>query len=200
MHMATLVRGVREALGFVSGAGRLRPSLRTPRTRVRLPAVTQVPGEVLRVLRQFHPDLDAYAFPDRVWLLKHEEDKGRIFEGRKALAMAKADGDYGDLESANLMAEGWSLLGELPYNQGMSIGAMLEHAQMTLYATPRQIEADHTRRRQIADGTVRRNLAVERVRSRLYSDASFDHRYAFRGRHSVGYNGAKFNPFPARSA
>lgn len=162
--------------------------------------ITALPADVLRVIRQFNGDLDAYVFADKVWLLKYEENKGRIMEGRKALFMAKQEGDYGDLESAHLMAEGWSLLGELPYQHGMSAGAMLEHAQMTLYATPKQIEEDHTRRRKIADGTERTRIAVERVRSRLHSDASFDHAYAFRGRKSMGYNGTKFNPFPARRA
>lgn len=200
MGVATWVRGVREALGSVSGAGRLRPSLRTPRSRVVLPAVGQVPGDLLRVLRQFHPDLDAYAFHDRVWLLKHEENKGRIFEGRKALFMAKQEGYATELESAHLMAEGWSLLGELPYHEGMSVGAMLEHAQMTLYSTPKMVEDDHTRRRKIADGTVKRALAIQRVKERLYGDTKFDHAFAYRGRTSMGYNGTRFNPFPARRA
>lgn len=197
--MLNWLRGVRTAIGSAVGAGRVHPSVRTPRSRVLLPSVMAVPGDVLRTLRQFHPDLDAYAFPDRVWLLKYEENKGRILEGRKALFMAKLEGDYGDLESAHLMAEGWSLMGELPLHEGMSAGAMLRHAQMTLYATPKQIEEDHTRRRRIADGTEQRRLAIERVRERLYGDTRFDHSYAYRGRRTVSTTGARFNPFPARS-
>lgn len=199
MQVLSWLRGVRDVIGSVSGAGRSRPSLRTSRSRVQLPAPFAVPGEVLRTLREFNQDLDAYAFHDRVWLLKFEENKGRIFEGRKALFMAKMEGDYGDLESAHLMAEGWSLLGELPYKEGMSAGAMLQHAQMTLYASPKMIEEDHTRRRRIADGTEQRRLAVERVRSRLYGDTRFDHSFAYRGRRTVSTTGARFNPFPARA-
>jgi hypothetical protein len=150
-------------------------------------------------LREFHKDLDAYVLSDgRVWLLKHEEGKARILEGRKALFMAKMEGDYGDLESAHLMAEGWSLLGELPYLEGMSAGAMLRHAQMTLYATSKMVEEDHTRRRRIADGTEQRRLAVERVRERIHGDSKFDHSFAYRGRRTVSTTGARSNPFPAR--
>lgn len=201
MKMPTWLRGVRKVFGSEDGAGRNRRPFRTPRTRVRLPAVTHVSGEVLRTLREFHQDLDAYVLPDgKVWLLKWEEGKERVLEGRKILHYAKNDGDYADLETAHLMSEGWSLLGELPFHAGISASAMLNHAQMTLYATPKQIEEDHARRRRHADGTVKRELALQRARERLHGDAHFDHSYAYRGRLSFGYNHARFNPFPARSA
>lgn len=198
--MLTWLRGVRQALSL-GAAGRSGTSWRTPRTRVRLPAVVDVPGDVLRTLRQFHRDLDAYVLPNgNVWLLKWEENKGRVLEGRKLLASSRAEGDYSDLETAHLMSEGWSLLGELPYYAGISASAMLNHAQMTLYATPRMVEEDHTRRRRIADGTTKLALSLERVKERLYGDTKFDHSFAYRGRRTVSTTGARFNPFPVRSA
>ncbi len=156
---------------------------RTLRSRVTLPAVGQVPSEVLQALREFHPDLDTYVLPDgRVWLLKYEPGQPRIREGQKLLQQAKELDEYSDLEAAHLMAEGWSLLGELSYHEGTSVGAMLQHAQMTLYATAPQIEADQRRRKLMADGTTGREAAAALMLDRVQAFAKTDHARAFRGR------------------
>jgi hypothetical protein len=201
MNFRSLVRGLMGARpsGAVTGHVVARCVARTPRTRVRLPSVGEIPADVLRVLRAFNHDLDAYMLPDgRVWLLKYEENKGRILEGRKMLFVAKQEGDYAQLETAHLMAEGWSLLGELSFQEGTSAGAMLRHAQMTLYATPRQIEEDHRRRKEISDGTDMIRKARAAIAERLTSNATFDHSYAFKGRKSFDYHRARLNPL-ARS-
>lgn len=157
-------------------------------SRVTLPAVVDVPSEVLAALREFNDDLDVYILPDgRVWLLKREADKPRIKEGQKLLQQAKDLGDYSDLEAAHLMAEGWSLLGELTFHEGTSVGAMLRHAQMTLYATTKQIEADQLRRKLIADGTTGRMEAAALMVDRVQSFAKSDHARAYRGRQVFSY-------------
>lgn len=159
------------------------------RTRVALPAVVDVPEDVLRALREFNDALDAYVLPDgRVWLLIYEPDKPRIREGQKQLLQAKMLGDTEDLESALLMADGWSLLGELPYHEGTSAGAMLRHAQMTLYATRKQIEADQLRRKLIADGTAHREKATALLLDRVRSGAQADWAKVYRGRQQFSYS------------
>lgn len=172
----------------IEGLGRLlrsRPSPGRDRgvTRVALPSVVVFPAHVLRALREYNDDLDVYVLPDgRVWLLKLERDKPRIKEGQKLLQQAKAEGDYSDLESARLMAEGWSLLGELSYQEGTSVHALLAHAQMTLNATAEQIEADQLRRKLVADGTTGREAAAALMVDRVHAFARTDHARAFRGR------------------
>lgn len=153
------------------------------RTRVTLPAVVDLPVDVLRTLRQFNDDLDGYVHTDgRVWLLKYEAGKPRIREAQKTLWKAKQEGDYSELQAALLGAEGWSLLGELPYHEGTSVGAMLQHAQMTLYATDKEIEADNRRRFLIANGTTGRENAAKLMLDRVHAYAKTDWARAFRGR------------------
>lgn len=158
-------------------------------SRVTLPAVVDPPEDVLRALRELSEDLDMYVLPDgRVWLLKYEANKPRIREGRKILAQARELDDYGDLESAHLMAEGWSLLGEFSYVEGTSVGAMMQHAQMTLYATEQEIEADARRIKRIADGTVSRERGAALTRERIRAFAKTDWARTYRGRKVFDYH------------
>lgn len=158
---------------------------RTLRSRVALPSVVDAPQDVLRAVRQLNDDLDLYVMADgRVFLLKHEANKPRIREGRKMIEQAQQLGDDTELEIPRLMAEGWSLLGEFSYEEGCSVGRVVEHAQMTLYATRDEIEADQKRRKLIADGTTGRLKTTELMLERMRSSARSDHSLIMKNRKS----------------
>lgn len=158
----------------------------SPRSRVALPAVVDVPASTLSALWAHDPRLDLYPLPDgRVWLLLHEEERGRIAEGRKMLVAEKREGHDEcrfPFPTARLMADGWSLLAELPYVRGLSAGVVEREAQQALYRSEADLKARDAELRSIADSTraaVRRHAVIsERIRSTSRSDW----KWAYRGK------------------
>lgn len=158
----------------------------SPRSRVALPAVVDVPSAVLETLWAHDPRLDLYPLPDgRVWLLLHEEERGRIAEGRKMLAQDKASG-IDELRhpfvTARLMADGWSLLDELSYQHGTSAGVVERLAQQALYRTEAELKARERALRSVADSTAQAERRAAVISERIRSEARSDWKWAYRGR------------------
>jgi hypothetical protein len=158
----------------------------TPRSRVALPAVVDVPPTVLTALWAHDPRLDLYPLPDgRVWLLLHEEDRGRISEGRKILTQDKREGVDEcrfPFVTARLMADGWSLLDELPYLRGTSAGAVEVLAQRALYRTEADMRAEATEFRLEADSTRAAERRAAVISERIRSTSRSDWKWAYRGK------------------
>jgi hypothetical protein len=158
----------------------------TPRSRIALPSAHDVPPDVLRALWALDPRLDAYILPDgRVWLLLYEADRGRIAEGRKMLEREKAEGTdecRHPFVTARLMADGWSLLDELPYHRGTSAGAMVKLAQQALYRNEDTLKAQERDLRSIADSTRAAERRAAVISERIRSSSRSDWAWAYRGR------------------
>lgn len=164
--------------------GPTRGSAPRVRSRVPLPAVVDFPQPVLRALRLLDPMLDGYVLPDgRVWILQLVPDRARILEGRKLLLAMKEDHDQWEpAYAASLMAEGFWLLGELPFLEGTSAGAAVRLASKVLNVTQDKLNKTMRARRSEADSSE----AAERMRSvlsdRIRSSARSDWARSFRAR------------------
>lgn len=158
------------------------------RSRVQLPAAHDVPQNVLAALRATDPMLDAYIKPDgEVWILQYQPERERIATGRAELAEARGDSFQEPMYAAHLMAQGFWLLGSLPYVEGTSAGAAVALAQRVLYATEVQVRTTMRRRRGEADGTAHSAVRTAVIRDRIRSSARGDWAHAYRGRKTFGY-------------
>lgn len=172
-----LLRGRREG----SGSSRVR-------SRVQVGSINQFPEHVLRDLRLLDDTLDGFILPDgRVWLLQLEPGKPRIYEGRKALANARAEGFDEPMFAEQLMAQGFCRLAEEPFHLGTSAGYMTKIAQRAIYATREEIEQTMLLRRAEADGTMQAVHMHQVLSDRIRSSAKGDWARTYRGRRTFGY-------------
>ncbi len=157
-----------------------------PRSRVALPAVVDIPVELLRAVRSQDDALDLYPLPDgRVWLLLKSDKLTRIHSGRQELTQARVESDQNEpLYAAHLMAQGFEQLGEYPWFLGMSAGFLLDQAQRKLYATEREIRERMQQLRHVSDGSAHKERARAVMRERVVLGARDDYAMAFRGRKS----------------
>lgn len=155
------------------------------RSRVPIPAVVEPPRELLRALRELDKGLDVFILPDgRVWLLQYQENRHRQAEGRKLLALARAEGDYFEEFAPLLMAHGFALLSEEDYQHGTSVGYMVARAQRVLYATESEVRQEMRKRRRFADNTTQAEIREMVIRERIRAHATSDWSWAHRGRKS----------------
>ena len=155
------------------------------RTRVTLPAVVDVPRETVRILRQQDHRLDLYPLPDgRVWLLLKSDVPARIASGRTDLWAGKVEAFDEPMYSASLMAQGFELIGEFSWAEGMSAGYLLRVAQEALYMTERARREVHAARRARSDGTAHLVRAKHVMTERVRLGARSDFAWAYRGRRS----------------
>lgn len=163
-----------------------------PRSRVRLPAAHDVPPDILRALWALNPSLDVYILPDgRVWLLLHEEERARIQVGREMLAQSKSDGidecKY-PYVTARLMADGWSMLDEIPYRR-LSAGVLEQLAQRALYRRDHERRALERELLSVADSTRQAERRAAVISERIRAEARSDWKWAARGRRHFSSRG-----------
>ena len=159
-------------------------------TRVPLPAVVDFPAPTLRALRLLDPMLDGYVLPHgEVWIVQQVPDRERIIEGRKGMLDAKVVGVPADCASV-LMAEGFWLVGTLPFLEGTSAGGAVRLAQQVLNATEEQVKATMRTRRAYADSTTQRETMYKVLSDRIRSSARSDWARSWRGRLTFSHRGS----------
>jgi hypothetical protein len=156
---------------------------------VPLPAVVDFPVDVLRALRALDPMLDGYVLPDgRVWILQLVPDRARIVEGRRLLLAMKEDHDQWEpAYSASLMAEGFWLLGELPFREGTSAGAAVRLASTVLNVTEQKLAQTMRARRSEADSSQAAVRMRDTLSDRIRSSAKSDWARSFRARRTFSH-------------
>lgn len=186
-----MLQTVRGLLGF--GVPRLAPwHAEAVRSRVDLPMAYWPAGVVLRALRALDPNLDQYFLPDgRCWILHRQENRERIQAGRAELLDAKVMGWQEPMYTASLMAQGFWLVGEVPFWEGRSAGACVTLAQRVLYATEEQVRENMRRRRAVADSSAQAEERARVIRDRIASSARSDWARTYRGRRYFSYEGTK---------
>lgn len=159
------------------------------RSRVSLPAVVDYPEAALRALRLLDPMLDGYVLPGgRVWILQLVPDRARIIEGRKLLQAMKEDQDQNEpAYAAHLMAEGFWLVGELPFLEGTSAGGAVRLAGTVLNVTQDQLNKTMRGRRAEADSSEAAVRMKATLSDRIRSSAKSDWARSFRARRTFSH-------------